>query len=223
MASDRLIINAVTHGHYQKGQKRLVRSLDGNHDGDISVYTGWASPGYDESNPYTIKAAAMEQHVGGPHRFIVWMDASCVAIRPLDPLFERIEERGFYLASSGYNAAQTCTDRQLDFAGIGRNWAEAIPDTATGIIGIDLHNKAASTFLFEWIQWAKMGLFDGKRTHSKRDSADPRFMFGRQDQSAATLLAHIWGLHRLDELGVLSAYDAKNLPDTVCVKYQGIK
>jgi hypothetical protein len=217
-----IVINASTGVRHLKGQKRLEASLREHWGGPVLMYEGWAMPGYDQSNPYTIKAALFERVIRDGFTTILWLDASCVAIRNIQPIFDRIQEHGYYLASSGYSAAQTCTDRQLKAVGITRNEAVAIPDTATGTIGIHLNDISASAFIHEWIQWGIEGLFGGSRTHDPSDSADPRFLFGRQDQSAATLLAHLQGM-RLDYLGGLTAYDGPNLADTVCVKYQGIE
>jgi hypothetical protein len=219
--SDRLIINAALGSHYIKGQNRLVQSLSNtDYFGHIWVVDKPPSQDFDLSNPYTVKASAFEHVLSFGYRFIVWMDASAVAVNNLDPLFERIEQRGYYLASSGYSAAQTCTDAQLEAANMTRDGVVSIPDSATGCIGIDTHNPRSIAFLNQWITWAKMGLFGGSRTHDVRDSKDPRFLFGRQDQSAATLLAFNNGMD-LDHLGDLTGYWPPN--DTTVMVYKGIQ
>lgn len=222
MASDRLIINAAIGGNYLKGQRRLHTSLLlTGYTGDVAFCDAWPVPGYDRSNRYNIKAACFDHVLKTmPHRFLVWMDCTAVAVRSLDPLFERIQERGFYLASSGYKASQTCTDAQLEAAGVTRDQAEGIPDTATGCVGIDMNSDIGTKFLTAWMGWAAGGLFAGLRTHSKQDSADPRFLFGRQDQSAATLIAHMLGMS-LDHLGGLTTYWPAN--STAVMAYKGIE
>jgi hypothetical protein len=219
MESSRVIINAAVGGHYAKGQKRLEGSLSAV--GFSGVFVGWDHhPWKGYANPYTVKAACFEGILRNEFRFIVWMDCTVIALRDLSPLFDHIERHGHYLASSGYNAAQTCTDRQLEAVGIGRTTAEAIPDTATGCIGIDTQNERAMAFLREWIEWGKSGLFDGSRLHDWRDSQDPRFLFGRQDQSAATLLAWKHGM-KLEHLGGLTAYHPA--PESAVLAYKGIE
>lgn len=223
MASDVCIINAAIGGHYPKGQRRLVDSLVGKYDGDYRLWDTWPEGhGMDEANRYNVKAAAMERAALAPYqhgRILIWLDCTCVAIANIQPLIDRIEERGYYIASSGYSAAQTCTDAQLEAAGYTRDEAMNIPDTATGCIGIDLGNVRAKAFLMDWIAWAKRGLFAGNRQHDLRDSRDYRFLHARQDQSAATLLAHLHGM-RLDALGGLTAYWPGT--PTTAIAYKGI-
>jgi hypothetical protein len=221
MASDKVIINAAIGGNYAKGQERLAKSLNAvGYHGLFARYKMYPVVGYDTSNPYTIKPSCFEDVLPRGPRFVIWMDASVIALRDLAPLFAHIEQHGYYLASSGYNAAQTCTDRQLEAIGIDRTQAEAIPDTATGCIGIDTHNERAMTFLREWIEWGKVGLFAGNRLHDHKDSQDPRFLHARQDQSAATLLAWKHGM-KLEHLGGLTAYHPA--PSSAVIAYKGIE
>lgn len=191
--SARIIINAaIGSPAYLKGQKRLHNSLvSQGYNGTVGMFDSWPISGYDRKNRYNIKAACIEYILRqNQHRYIVWMDASVVAVSNVDPLFDEIERKGYYLGSSGYKASHTCTDAQLKAAGIDRTQAEDIPDTATGCFGIDMQGPKRQ-FLLDWVDWAKAGLFSGDRLHNKADSEDPRYYFGRQDQSAATLLAHI--------------------------------
>ena len=221
MASEVCIVNAAIGGNYRRGQNRLVASLNAQgYRDDLSLWQRWPEGhGMDEYNRYNVKAAVLAEALNGGHRILLWMDSTCVAVHSIEPLIDRIKERGYYLASSGYSAGQTCTDQQLAAAGVTRDEAMEIPDTATGTIGIDLHNETARAFLLEWIDWARRGLFAGNRMHDTNDSADPRFAFARQDQSAATLLAHKHGM-TLDGLGVLTAY-WPGTPTTI-IAYKGI-
>jgi|JI9StandDraft_1071089.scaffolds.fasta_scaffold18965_4 hypothetical protein len=220
-----LIFNAAVgpgQDHYLKGQSRLMTSLTNvNYQGVTISFDTWPDPNFDQTNPYTIKAAAFHHILKLNHpRYLVWMDSSAVVLREPTPLFERIRKRGYYLASSGYSAAQTCTDIQLGVAGYTRTQAESIPDTATGCIGIDTKNSIAMKFLKTWIEWAKLGHFSGSRLHDINDSSDPRFLFGRQDQSAATLIAYSLGM-TLDNLGGLTAYHPA--PPSSIMEYKGIQ
>lgn len=222
MGSNRIIINAAIGGNYMAGQRRLHRSLvDQGYTGDVGMFDQYPVDGYDTNNPYTVKASSFENVlVMKKYRFIVWMDATAVAVKNVDPLFERIEERGYYLASSGYSAAETSTDIQLAAAYMSREEAASIPDAATGCIGIDTTNAKAMEFITQWIAWAKDGLFGGSRLHSKADSQHPLFKFGRQDQSAASLIAGTLEMS-LDHLGGLTTYWPPN--KTAVMAYKGIQ
>jgi hypothetical protein len=214
------IVNAAIGAGYVAGQARLRASI-ATHAKDVSFlgYTGFPCDGYDRSNHYNVKASAMEDAMRQGFDVLIWMDASCIVTKPIGTLVQRIKERGIYLASSGYSAGQTCTDRQLAAFGIDRDTAMSIPDAASGTVGIDLRSPIGADFLSQWIGAAKAGLFSGSRTHSVEDSADPRFLFGRQDQAIASLIAHKFGLP-LDALGELTSYWPPSA--TSVVSYKGL-
>lgn len=214
------IVNAAIGSGYVAGQARLRASI-ATHAPDVSFlgYTGFPCKGYDEGNSYNAKASAMEDAMGQGFDILIWMDASCIVTKPLAPLLARIAERGIYLASSGYAAGQTCTDRQLEAFGIDRDTAMGIADAASGTVGIDLRHADGRFFLKEWTKAARDGLFAGSRTHSIEDSADPRFLFGRQDQSIASLIAYTLDLP-LDALGDLTSYWPPSA--TSVVSYKGL-
>lgn len=213
------IVTAATGERHLKGQARLVASIKRKEwPVHVAAFQGFPLAGFDESNPYNIKASAMRASIT-KGRVLIWMDSSCVAVRPIEPLVSRILERGYYLSTSGFDASQTCTDAQLAAAGITRDQSEGIPDTATGCIGIDTNDRRAMDFLREWIEWSARGLFAGSRGYDPADSSDPRFLFARQDQSAATLLASKHGMD-LDPMGDLTCYWPPS--DTAVMAYKGI-
>jgi hypothetical protein len=41
-----------------------------------------------------------------------------------------------------------------------------------------------------WEEFSNRGLFKNSRSHNITESADPRFLFGRQDQSAYSMALH---------------------------------
>jgi hypothetical protein len=217
----RVVINAAIGHWYPKGQARLARSLAKHYGGHTLLFDRFPTPGYNESNPYNVKASCFEAAIAQEYTQILWLDCSAWAIRNIEPIFQRIQERGFYLASSGWDASQTCNDRLLNHHGITRDQSVGIPDTATGTLGIDLNSDKARAFILDFISYARAGMFAGNRVHDIRDSPDPRFKFSRQDQSAATLLAHRHGLTPLDELGGLTTYNHHRTP-TACIVYQGM-
>jgi hypothetical protein len=60
-------------------------------------------------------------------------------------------------------------------------------------------------FLELWTVFAKSGLFNGNRVRDKKDSTHPLFLHARQDQAAATVIAHILKMP-LEHLGGLTSY-----------------
>lgn len=224
------IINAGIGSWYPKGSARLKQSLI--HHGfhwDIIIWNDWPNNNYDKSCTYNIKAAAFEQAIKAGYTHILWCDSSVWTIKDVTPIFELIESDGHFFMASGFNAAQTCSDKCLDYFGIDRNTAEGIPDSATGIMGINYGNPDAKFFIDEWIQAAKDGAFSGSRLHDNQ-SKDPRFLFHRQDQSAATCLLYKNGitiknffLHLTDRPSESKvAYYQSELPDNIILTLRGM-
>jgi len=217
------IVNAcVGGGWYPEGQKRLVRSLNyhGSTADILAFREEWPSPGYEESCPYNIKPSAIEAAVGRGYRRIMWLDCPVWAVQYPMPVWDVVENEGYYLWASGYNAAQTCSDRILDYFGVSRDEAEQFPDVSSSMFGINTDNPIANEFLTRWIQAAKDGAFAGSRFHDNQ-SQDPRFLFHRQDQSAASLLAGMLDM-RIHAAGQLSSYYDPAAPASVVFLMRGI-
>lgn len=190
-------INVGIKYWYPKGSMRLKGTLlDKGFPGDIIIWDNhWPrdAGGYNKNCVYNCKAAAFEEAIERGYKTIIWGDCSMTALRNVTPLVERIKADGMWIGKSGYNCAQVCTDAQLAYFDITRDQAEAIPDCASGIFGINVDHQAALSVIKEWIQAARNGVFSGSRLHA-RQSADPRFMFGRQDQSCLSLILHKHGV-----------------------------
>jgi len=193
---DTCFINVGIDHWYPKGSRRLKTTLlDCGFPGDIIIWEDhWPRDGggYNKNCVYNCKAAAFEEAIERGYKVILWGDCSMQAIRSVTPLVERIRNEGLWIGKSGYNCAQVCTDAQLAYFGITRDQAEAIPDCASGLFGVNVNNPLASAVIKEWIRAARDGVFAGSRKHAKQ-SEDPRFMFGRQDQSCLSLILHKHG------------------------------
>lgn len=215
------IINVAIGGWYPKGQERLRRSLihhGFNHD--IFMWDEWPNNNFDKSCPYNIKAAALQEAINMGYSHILWLDASVWAVSDPNRIFDIINHEGYYIGNSGYNCAQSCNDKCLKYFGITRDEAEHIPDCASGILGLHLGNPKGREFANRWIKAAKDGAFSGSRNHDNQ-SNDPRFLFHRQDQSAASLIAHSLGMN-LTPFGSVVAYYEKQLDDNTIFTLRGM-
>lgn len=208
----RCVINVALGEGYVKGQARLLTSLGVG----IPKMTWTAWPRWDsaKSTPYAAKAAAFECAISAGHSTILWLDASVIVTGLLDPIFQHAEAHGVYLPTSGYSCAQTCNDRILDYFQIDRDTAETIPDAATGCFGFSMQHHIGAQFAHLFIKSARDGMFDGSRLHGGQ-SKDHRFLFHRQDQSAAGLIAHQLGV-KTDPMGILVGY----YPDKTTVQFK---
>lgn len=200
MSSRDLIVCAGVGGRYPEGVDRLEASL---------MYHGWSAKdmllyrtpppnikayrGY----PYCLKLAALKAAVDSGATRILWLDASIVCVRNPQPMFDHIGTHGYFLYRSGYNCAQSVSDACLDAFGISRNQAELMPECASNVVGFDLSNPTGRRFFDWWHESALDGSMEGSREHAGQ-SADPRFLFHRQDQSTASLIAYWLKMHMED-------------------------
>jgi hypothetical protein len=187
------------------------------------TYLDFPNDKFDNSNPYNIKASALYQaRLEGFSNVYLWADCSVWAIKNISPIYDIIERDGYYLLSSGYNAAQTCSDKCLDYFKITRDEAEKIPDSSTMVFGFDLNSDVGFKFYINFIFASSNGIFNGSREHDNQ-SQDPRFLFHRQDQSAATCIAHKLGM-KLHSFGQHVAYDQDEVtpPESVVMLARGM-
>lgn len=199
-----IILTGAMGSWYPAGAKRLERSLYYHgYSFDFQSFTG-IEESYDQTCPYNIKPAAIEWAVQMGYDIIIWLDASFWALRDIMPFLDIVNGEGYYLGMSGYNCAQTCSDNQLKYFGISRDQAEAIHETSSGAMGFNMQNPTAKSFVEQFVQVAKDGAFKGSRHHDDQ-SKDPRFLFCRQDQSCASIIAHKLGM-KLTPFGEQVAY-----------------
>ncbi len=186
-------------GHwYPAGTDRLRASLVAQGwPWDIKIWRDeWPHGDFPRESVYTCKAAAFQRAIELGYETIIWGDASITAVRSLDKFVDVINAKGYWIGQSGYNCAQVCSDRMLAYFGVDRNDAEKMHDTATGLFGVNLKNAVVRELILTWIQAGRDGAFRGSRNHAGQ-SRDPRFMFGRQDQAAMSVIAGKLGV-RLD-------------------------
>jgi len=194
MASNKqVIVNAYIGGAtwYAEGQARLKQSLiDVGYTGDTLFFANETINEYYQSDcHYTIKAAALYEAVKLGYEQILWLDCSVWLHQHPQPIFDLIDIQGYYLIDSGFNGAQTISDKALSIVGIDRDTAEKIPEVWSCIFGLNMSKIKGERIAFVFNRTAKDGVFHGSREHDNQ-SNDARFLFHRQDQSGLTLSAH---------------------------------
>ncbi len=199
------IVNAwVGGGWYPKGQERLARSLifHGSTADPLFFQGGWPVGGYNEDCYYNIKASCIEKAIELGYKRILWLDCSVWAVSDPMAMWDVINDDGYFLWKSGFNCAQVCSDRCLEYFGVTRDEAELMDDCSTSIFGVNMDNPTGRQFIEMWIQSAKDGIFESSRHRDERDSKDQRFLFARQDQMCASVIAGKLGMkmHNPNEL-----------------------
>lgn len=159
--------------------------------------------------PFAFKPFCFGQ-VRRERQLVLWMDASCIAVRSLDPLFQRIATHGYLLFKNGrHKVGEWSSDDALAFFGMSREEAMGIDEVYAAAIGLDLSSPIANRFLDLWHDAARAGLpFRGvkepldttddysevKWNRGGRVSADPRVRGHRHDQTVAGILASRLGM-----------------------------
>lgn len=192
-----VIVSEGIGGWYPAGIDRLERSLVFHgYPGDTIFWRNEYPPNSPshQDNPYAFKIAAIRDAINRGYKTIMQIDSSFWAIKNPISIFDIVIEKGIFAFRSGYNCAQTCPDNLLELAHLTRDEAEKIPETATGIVGLHMDNPDAKKVFEIWATLCDMGYFINSRNHNPNDSKDPRFLHGRQDQSAFSIALHMAGV-----------------------------
>lgn len=177
-------------GHwYGSGSERLKGTLIATgFTGDMLFWQNeWPSNKFPRDCIYNAKADAFEQAIKRGYTLLMWGDCSITARKNIAPFVEHIRTHGYWIGQSGYRASQTATDKQLAYFGVDRDWAHEVSDCATGLFGFDVSRPEMLAIVQEWIAAGRNGAFGGPRNHGGA-SQDRRYLHGRQDQSAMSIV-----------------------------------
>lgn len=121
--------------------------------------------------PFSFKPFLFEEARNLGYQQILWLDACCIPVKNLDPVFAHIERNGLCFYSYGtqrqhpFREGYACLMPWLDIRN-GRRYEEI----SSQVVGLDMRNAKASHLLDEWIQAAE------KRIPFLQ-SDEPPFMF----------------------------------------------
>lgn len=206
------IVNVGVLGWYSQGSERLKNSLI--HNGFAGKILMWKdeyppnSPRH-EDNPYAFKIYAIEEAIRQGITTLLWLDSSFWNIKNCTPIFDIITDMGVFGFRTGYNMAQTSSDAALQWAGITRDEAELLPEIASGACGLRLDNPDGKAVYEMWKEGMELGLFKNNRNHDINDSADPRMIHARQDQTIWSLAIHSRRLI-IDDADFVAYYNSGN-------------
>jgi hypothetical protein len=182
---------------YQRGQDRLVASVKDKMP--IVAYKGFPNAKF-WKRKYNIKASCISQ--ANLERFF-WMDSSIYLHGDPEPIIAKADEDGYYfMTNGGFNCAQECSDRCLDYFKMTRDEAEKIKMCSSGFFAVDTERHPE--IMKEWFDSCAAGVWEGSRLHDNQ-SSDPRFLHHRQDQSPLSILIHKHG-YKMHDLGADVSY-----------------
>jgi hypothetical protein len=209
------IISCGVGGWYAAGVERLHRSLVYNgYAGAMLLYKDAYPPDCPphSGNPYAFKIYAFLEAIKLGYRQIMWLDSSFWCVKTPHHIFDDIIDNGVVGFSSGYNLAQTAPDNLLKRMGWSRDYAETLPEIATGMVGLNLDNPNGKAVFDLWSKLCDEGYFKNSRFHNGDDSLDPRFLHGRQDQSAYSCAIHELGI-KIDVKDYVAYYQTRHNPE----------
>jgi len=204
-----VIVSTGKNGWYRKGVDRLENSLV--HHGFAGKTYFWKdeyppnSPTHEE-NPYAFKIFEFDYAISQDADVILHLDASFWCIQNPHKLFDLINDKGVIGFRTGYNMAQTSSDAALEWAGFTRDEAEQLPEIASGMVGLRMTNPNGKKVFELWKEGMELGLFKTNRLHDINDSADPRLVHARQDQTLYSLAIHRCGLN-IDDVDYVAYYN----------------
>lgn len=167
------IVNLVTKGKlgYLIAQERLKDSLENNFDGDAFFYKSEEEVGAPphEENPYAFKIYAIEKVRDLGYDLVLWVDASVVAVKNVQPVFDWIKKKGLFMEEAGHWAGTWSNENALNYFSITRDEAMKMPMYSAGFSGFDFTNPIAIEFFNEWKQAMVDGIFKGEWSDFRHD------------------------------------------------------
>lgn len=205
-----IICLATKDKRYPEGLERLKKSIRASgFPGDILCWKPGHFPAGCPSHkevPFAFKPWCFREAGSRGMELVLWLDASCVVLRNLAPVFREIEKNGFIIFHNNpHRVGQWISDEALEVLGIEREKAMRMPEISAAAIGLNLKNSTAREFLRRWLGAAEAEVaFRGTRQRMStndeylamkfnRDgkaSGDSRVYGHRHDQSVAGVIAH---------------------------------
>ena len=186
---------------YPKGIDRLNKSL--NEFGaryPRLIYRDEYPPGCPtiETHGYAFKPYALREASTKGFRYLLWVDASIWAIKPIDVIFKKIAEDGHLFFDNGpindyVTMGVWCRDATLPKLGVDREYAMEIPEITTSLFGLDMDRTDSKIFLERWMNFAHDGetfIVHPRDNSNGECSLDMRVKGHRYDQTAGSFLAH---------------------------------
>ena len=210
-SAKRAILNVATD-RYVPLQDRLAKSLKAvGWTGGLLTWTNELPPGspLHELAPYGFKLYAISEALRKGYTSVLWLDAPCLAAKPLAPVFEKIERDGHCFVSGDERLGNWASDDCLAAFGIPRDAAMSLPLLNGAFIGLDLEHSRTREWYRRIVQQCEAGLFKGAALteHAPADvrarnvdkdtghlSDDPRCWGHRHDEAVGSCLAPLLGM-----------------------------
>lgn len=213
----RAIVTIAFRERYLPYQDRLFQSLASNgYDEPIVFWRDQLPPGAPSHQDiwYGWKPHCLDHARRMGFNVLLWLDAGCYAIKPIEPVFQRIERDGHLFVDNGLaeRVGEFTSDKMLKAFNVTRDQAMEMPLFTGRIYGLDLRLPKANEWLDRWLACVPE-LFEKDRPWMFV-SDDPRVRGHRSDESAAALIANDLGMKSENIVGNLFTGGFDPSPDT---------
>ena len=225
--SDRCVISlGIGRKGHTKPLARLEESLQRTgFQGDLLVWKDELPPHSPTQleSPMAFKTHCFLEAMKLGYRYVLWIDAPCIALRSIEPIFTIMRDKGYviFVDPYGQSVGQWCGDDVLDHHAISREAALRMPEVPTSVIGLDLNSELGRRFFDEWHSMALDGV-TFKGTHKAILSTEDHYAIGWNKNNCISLDPRVGG-HRYDQtaagiiaqrLGMVACSDG--LRDVLC-------
>lgn len=196
----RQIVMSIGVGQkYGLGLKRLSESLDANEflDSKVILREYMEDCPSHQQIPYGFKPWSMNWAREEGYDQAFWMDSACVVVKPLDPLWRRLEKQGHIFQYSPNRTWEWCSDACAEKMGISQAKLSGLcPSLWACVMGMDFRNDRTNEFLDKWLAYSRDGVcFYGDFTNENGQvSSNPRVKGHRHDQTVACILSFELGM-----------------------------
>jgi hypothetical protein len=195
--SERVIVQCGIRQHYE-AEHRASRAACEIHcqDADLLFYSDYP-PGCppQDQRMYAFKIYALAEALARGYRFLLWMDTSFSPVAAIDPLWESIEQDGWYVPGPQGQLGNWCSDSALGVFGIDRATAHRIDLVYSGIVGLDMQHPIGCSIWQGWKDLYGRGTFDGPHINKPGEPMQP---WGQKWQGHVSHDPNVFG-HRHDE------------------------
>ena len=181
---NRCIVNVATQ-RFVAGQQRLRAAFDET----VLCWTNAYPPGSPQhhENPYAFKAWAIKAAKDAGFDLVLWADACILPNGSLEPLWDRIEQRGYWISDNGFSNHQwTCKDA-YPLLGITEEENKGIPHVVATTFGLNLKSGIGAMAFEQYLKFAQNGAFRGPW-------AGGVGVQHRHDQTALSVIAYRLGM-----------------------------
>ena len=156
---------------YRKGQDRLLQSLVNNFDGDVLAFTSEdqvGAPRHDE-NPYAFKPYCFYEALKQGYKQVLWLDSSVWAVSNLQPIFDILQNEGYFMLDSGFYIKDWINDGCLNYFNLKIEQLITHKLFLAGLFGLNCNHPKSREFLLKWKNAADSGAFIGSWQNHRHD------------------------------------------------------